>query len=194
MARVQSLCVYCGASSRVDQIYKDAAAALGRLLARENIEIIFGGGRVGLMGILADAALGAGGRVTGIIPQHLEDEEVGHRGLTELIIVPNMHARKQLMADRSDGFLVLPGGLGTLDETFEIITWKQLRLHDKPIVMIDIAEYWAPFHALFRHVIERGFATAATAALYTTITELGMLMEVLAAMPEPKIAPRTRLT
>jgi uncharacterized protein (TIGR00730 family) len=193
MAKVRSLCVYCGASSQVDAIYRDAAAETGRLLARAGIEVVFGGGRVGLMGILADAALAEGGRVTGIIPQHLDDREVGHRGLTELIVVPSMHVRKQLMADRSDGFLALPGGLGTLDETFEMITWKQIGLHDKPIVMLDVEGYWGPFHALYRHVVESGFAPASAKALYTTVDDLGALLETLAALPEPRIGTRTAL-
>src|SRR5471032_3070677 len=158
MAQVKRLCVYCGASGAVDEAYRGAAVALGELLAGAGIELVYGGGRIGLMGRLADAVLRGGGRVTGIIPAHLHDREVGHHGLSELIVVGSMHERKQLMFEMSDAFAVLPGGLGTIEEAFEIITWKQLRLHDKPIVIVDVADYWRPLQALIDHVIASGFA------------------------------------
>ncbi len=148
MATVRSLCVYCGASDRVDAAYRQAAADLGTRLAEAGIELVYGGGRIGLMGRLADAARLGGGRVTGIIPAHLHDREIGHHGISELIVVGSMHERKHLMFERADAFAVLPGGIGTIEEAFEIITWKQLRLHDKPIVLVDIAGYWREFRAL----------------------------------------------
>jgi len=117
------------------------------------VTLVYGGGRVGLMGLMADACLQAGGAVVGVIPEFLRRWEVGHGAVTELVVVDNMHQRKQTMFDRSDAFAILPGGLGTLDETFEILTWKQLRLHDKPIALIDVAGYWRPFTALFDHVM-----------------------------------------
>src|ERR1700687_244226 len=144
MALVKRICVYCGSSGRVNEAYRAAATRLGMVLARAGIELIYGGGRVGLMGLVADAALAEGGRVTGIIPMHLHDREVGHTGLTELVVVDNMHNRKRRMFELADAFAVLPGGLGTLDETLEIITWKQLGLHDKPVVIVDVAGYWTP--------------------------------------------------
>jgi len=144
MAQVRSLCVYCGSSGRGREVHKVAAMRLGKTLARAGVRLVFGGGQVGLMGITAQAALSEGGKVTGIIPKFLDEIEVGLKGCTELIITPDMHTRKQKMAEMADGFVVLPGGLGTLDETFEILTWKQLGLHDKPIVLVDIEGYWRP--------------------------------------------------
>src|SRR5579883_15172 len=144
MAKVKRLCVYCGSSSQVDEIYRRAAARLGQVIAQAGIELVYGGGRVGLMGLMADAALAAGGRVIGVIPHLLHDREVGHAGVGELIVVGSMHERKQRMFDLADAFVMLPGGLGTLDETIEILTWKQLGLHDKPVIIADIAGYWAP--------------------------------------------------
>jgi uncharacterized protein (TIGR00730 family) len=157
MTAIRSLCVYCGSSSRVADIHKDAARTLGRLLAERGIALVYGGGRVGLMGLCAEAALAAGGEVVGIIPHHIQRLEVEHRGLTELHVVETMHQRKQLMFDRSDGFLVLAGGFGTLDETFEMVTWRQLGLHDKPIVLIDTDGYWQPVVAMRDHMVAAGF-------------------------------------
>jgi uncharacterized protein (TIGR00730 family) len=138
MASITSVCVYCG--SRVGhERHKAAAARLGRQLAVAGIRLVYGGGRIGLMGVVADAALQAGGAVTGIIPAHLHDHEIGHHG-TELHVVDNMHARKHLMFQLSDAFVTLPGGIGSLDETFEIVTWKQLHLHDKPILLVNDAD------------------------------------------------------
>ena len=143
-SEIRTLCVYCGSSNAVAPRHLAAAAELGRLAAGRGIEIVFGGGHVGLMGALADGALVAGGRVTGVIPGHLEAREVGHRGVTELIVVDSMHTRKRRMFEIADAFCALPGGLGTLDETFEIITWKQLGLHDKPIVLVNVEGFWNP--------------------------------------------------
>src|SRR5882724_11747956 len=151
MASVKRLCVYCGSSDRVAAAYREAARRLGTILAASGIELVYGGGRIGLMGLVANAALEAGGRVIGIIPAHLHDAEIGHSGVSELIVVGSMHERKQRMFEMSDAFAVLPGGLGTLDEAFEIITWKQLSLHDKPVVILDVAGYWAPLVALIEH-------------------------------------------
>src|SRR5690242_13485789 len=153
MGDIRRLCVYCGSSGMVDERYRAAASELGTRLAAAGIELVYGGGRVGLMGLLADAALAAGGRVTGVIPRHLHDREVAHAGLSELIVVGSMHERKRRMFDIADGFAALPGGLGTLDETIEIVTWRQLALHDKPVVIVDVAGYWAPLRALVEHAI-----------------------------------------
>jgi len=193
MARVKRLCVYCGASDRVDPVYREAAVELGTRLAGADIELVYGGGRIGLMGRLADAVLQAGGRVTGIIPAHLDNREIGHHGVNELIVVGSMHERKQLMFERSDAFAVLPGGIGTIEETFEIITWKQLLLHDKPIVVVDIAGYWQKLQALVDHVIEKGFASRRSRALFQVVETVDMLMEALAAAHEPVLEPEARL-
>ena len=193
MARVNRLCVYCGASDQVDAAYREAAVELGDRLAGAGIELIYGGGRIGLMGRLADAVLLAGGRVTGIIPGHLHNREIGHHGVSELIVVGSMHERKQLMFERADAFAVLPGGIGTIEETFEIITWKQLLLHDKPIVVVDIAGYWQKLQALVDHVIEKGFASRRSRALFQVVETVDMLMEALAAAHEPVLEPEARL-
>jgi len=193
MAIVKRLCVYCGASDLVDPVYRAAAVELGTRLADAGIELVYGGGRIGLMGRLADAVLQAGGRVTGIIPAHLDNREIGHHGVNELIVVGSMHERKQLMFERSDAFAVLPGGIGTIEETFEIITWKQLLLHDKPIVIVDIAGYWQKLQALVDHVIEKGFASRRSRALFQVVDTVDMLMEALAAAHEPVLEPEARL-
>jgi uncharacterized protein (TIGR00730 family) len=135
------------------------------------------------MGLLADAALAARGKVTGIIPSHLCAAEVAHRGVTELLVVDSMHERKRLMAERADAFAILPGGIGTLDEMFEIVSWKQLRLHDKPILLVDIGGYWAPLRALLDHIIDTGFASAQTRGLLQVVPSVATLMAALSAAP-----------
>lgn len=189
MATVQSVCVYCGSSSRVAESYREAARQLGEALARQGIELVYGGGRIGLMGICADAALAAGGRVTGIIPRHLHDVEVGHQGATRLLVTETMHERKRLMFEMSDAFLVLPGGLGTLDETFEIITWRQLALHDKPIIVVDIEGYWRPFRALVQHVVDEGFARPTVLSLFKVVPSIEEAFTALELAREPAVTP-----
>jgi uncharacterized protein (TIGR00730 family) len=193
MATVKRLCVYCGASDLVDPVYREAAVELGTRLASAGIELVYGGGRIGLMGRLADAVLQAGGRVTGIIPAHLDNREIGHHGVNELIVVGSMHERKQLMFERSDAFAVLPGGIGTIEETFEIITWKQLLLHDKPIVIVDIAGYWQKLLALVDHVIESGFASPRSRGLFQVVETVDALLEALATAREPTLEPEAGL-
>ncbi|MBV8937258.1 MAG: TIGR00730 family Rossman fold protein, partial [Alphaproteobacteria bacterium] len=165
MPSIRRLCVYCGSSGEVDRQYREAASELGARLAAARIGLVYGGGRVGLMGLLADAALAAGGEVIGIIPSRLRDAELAHRGATELIVVEAMHDRKRLMAENADAFAILPGGIGTLDEMFEAISWKQLGLHDKPILLVDIDGYWAPLRALLDHIVAEGFARPQMQAL-----------------------------
>ena len=185
MIPLNSVCVYCGSSSRVNSLYKDAARHLGTLLGEAGIELVYGGGRVGLMGIVADAALAAGGRVVGIIPGHLQALEVDHAGLTELVVVDSMHERKRMMVDRSDAFVVLPGGLGTLDEAFEVVTWKQLRLHDKPVVIADIGGFWAPLRALFDHITAEGFVSGGADRLYTVVETIDQVLAAVRGHPAP---------
>lgn len=186
MASVSSLCVYCGSSSAVAPAHRTAAAKLGRILAESSIQLVYGGGRVGLMGIAADAALAAGGRVIGIIPEHLNKVEIGHQKVTELHVVPSMHVRKTMMFDLSDGFVVLPGGIGTLDETFEIITWRQLGLHDKPIILVDNAGYWQPFLTLMDHMITSGFARPSVRDLFTIVHRVEDVLPAVEAARTPR--------
>jgi uncharacterized protein (TIGR00730 family) len=180
---IRSLCVYCGSSGAVAPAYRSAASELGARLAEARIEVVFGGGRVGLMGLLADAALAKGGRVTGIIPARLRDAELAYTGATELVVVDTMHARKALMAERADGFAILPGGIGTLDETFDILSWRQLGLHDKPIFLVDVEGYWAPLRQLFDHIVDSGFARTETRDLLRVVPTVSALMAALAGHP-----------
>ncbi len=193
MATIKRLCVYCGSSSQVSEAYRRAATDLGTTLARTGIELVYGGGKVGLMALCADAVLAGGGQVTGIIPGHLHEREVGHKDLTRLMVVGSMHERKQLMAEMSDAFVVLPGGFGTLDEAFEIITWRILSLHDKPVIIVDVAGYWAQLGSLMEHIIAEGFASPATRRHYQIVPSLDGLFEALATAPEPAIPTRSKL-
>ena len=186
MRSIRRVCLYCGSSGAVDPRYREAASLLGARLAAAGIGLVYGGGRVGLMGLAADAALKAGGSVVGIIPTRLRDAELAHPSLTELLVVDTMHERKRLMAEKADAFAVLPGGIGTLDETFEILSWKQLALHDKPILIVDIAGYWAPLHCLFEHLIACGFARPESRGLVRFVTTIAELMAALEEAAPPR--------
>jgi hypothetical protein len=179
MGRIRSVCVYCGSAGAVDQRYRAAAGEIGRSLATAGIGLVFGGGRVGLMGIAADAALAAGGNVIGVIPAVLRDAELAHQGVSELVVVDTMHDRKRIMAERADAFAILPGGIGTLDETFEILTWRQLGLHDKPIFLVDVAGYWEPLRALLDHIAVHGFVAALVPRLVEIVPDAAALMAAL---------------
>lgn len=192
MNKINSLCVYCGSSSKVDQRYRDAAVRFGTILAEHDIALVYGGGRVGLMGLLADACLQAGGKVVGVIPEFLRRAEVGNGAVTELLVVESMHERKQLMFDRADGFVILPGGFGTLDEMFEVLTWKQLRLHDKPIVVADIAGYWRPLAALIDHVIRENFARPEMRDMLAVVREVDDILPALERTAPPVVEPETK--
>jgi len=178
-ARLRRLCVYCGSSIGADPRYREAAAALGAGLAAAGIELVYGGGRNGLMGAVADAVLAGGGTAIGVIPRHLQDRELAHLGLSELVIVDTMHQRKQAMAERSDAFAVLPGGVGTLDETVEILSWRQLGLHGKPIYIVDIAGYWSPLATLFDHVVASEFAPPIVPRLIAFVPDVAALLAAL---------------
>jgi uncharacterized protein (TIGR00730 family) len=171
--------VYCGSSGAVDPEYREAATELGTSLAAAGVGLVYGGGRVGLMGLLADATLTGGGEVIGVIPARLRDAELAHRGATELIVVDSMHERKRVMAEIADAFAILPGGIGTLDEAFETLSWKQLGLHDKPIFLVDIGGYWGPLRALVDQIVACGFARPETANLFQTVPSVAALMAVL---------------
>ncbi|KJH83378.1 TIGR00730 family Rossman fold protein [Stutzerimonas stutzeri] len=154
---LQSICVFCGASTGANPIYREAAIAMGQTLAANGIRLIYGGGAVGLMGVVADATMAAGGEVIGIIPQSLKDSEIGHTGLTRLEVVNGMHARKARMAELSDAFIALPGGLGTLEELFEVWTWGQLGYHSKPLGLLDINQFYSKLSHFLDHLVEEGF-------------------------------------
>jgi hypothetical protein len=177
--KIRRLCVYCGSSPGADPRYRDAARALGAGLAASGIELVYGGGRNGLMGLVADAALAGGGAVVGVIPRHLQSRELAHLGLTELVVVDSMHGRKAAMAERADAFAVLPGGIGTLDETIEILSWRQLGLHDKPVFVIDIAGYWAPLAELFEHIVAKEFAAPIVPQLVSFVPDVTALFGAL---------------
>jgi hypothetical protein len=157
MVALRSVCVFCGSSSGEGERWAEVARSLGRLLAERGIDLVYGGGKVGLMGEVADAALAAGGRVVGVIPGGLFTREVAHRGVTELHEVASMHERKALMYDRSDAFIAMPGGFGTLDELFEVVTWGQLGLHGKPAVLLDVDGFWDPLVQMLDRMSACGF-------------------------------------
>ena len=154
---IHSICVFCGSSTGQRPAYVQAARVVGETLARRHIRLVYGGGKVGLMGQMADAALAAGGTVVGVIPGRLADREVAHEGLDELHVVETMHARKALMADLSDAFIALPGGFGTLDEFFEIVTWAQLGFHSKPVGLLNVEGFFDPVLSFVDHAIQEGF-------------------------------------
>jgi len=158
---IASVCVFCGASTGTNPAYREAAQALGRALAERKLTLVYGGGAVGLMGIVADAALAAGGEVIGIIPQSLKDKEIGHGGLTRLEVVDGMHARKARMAELSDAFIALPGGLGTLEELFEVWTWGQLGYHSKPLGLLEVNGFYSKLTGFLDHIVDEGFVRAA---------------------------------
>ncbi len=160
MAKPRSVCVYCGSSAGRDPAFLDAAIRLGEILAREKIELVYGGGSLGMMGAVAEAALKAGGHVTGIIPKFLDDVEKQFEDVTELYVTHSMHERKQMMFERSDAFIGLPGGMGTLEEMVEVMAWGNLGVHAKPMVLVDIHHYWAPLTDLIDHMIEQKFLRA----------------------------------
>ncbi len=183
MSTIRSLCIYCASSSRGPESHKAAARQLGRLLAENGIRLVFGGGRVGLMGIVADAALAAGGEVIGVIPAFLRDLELAHDGCDEMVVTDSMHSRKQKMAELSDAFAILPGGLGTLDEAFEIITWKQLRLHDKPIVVVNLDDYWRPLQHLVDQITRNSYMHPTDAPLFRMVDRVEDILPLLREAP-----------
>ena len=188
---MRRVCVFCGASSGRIPAYADQARALGTAAAARGLGIVYGGGRVGLMGALADAGLAAGGEVVGVIPQELVDRELAHEGLSQLHVVGSLHERKALMAELSDAFVALPGGFGTLDELMEQLTWSQLGLHAKPVGLLDVEEYWRPLIALARHATTEGFVRESDLASIAVADDPESLLDRLDGMtreerPRPK--------
>jgi uncharacterized protein (TIGR00730 family) len=174
------VCIFCGSNPGTSPAYAEAARAMGTALARRGLGVVYGGGNVGLMGEVADAALAAGGRVVGVIPRSLMEKELGHAGCQELLVVATMHERKARMAELSDAFVALPGGFGTLDELCEALTWGQLGLHDKPCALLDVEGYFRPLLELFDRAVEEGFLRPENRALLLEDTEPERLLDRLA--------------
>lgn len=186
---IDSVCVFCGSRFGNDAVYQDVATRLAEQCAASDIEIVYGGGDVGLMGVVADTAIPLGGRVTGFIPERLLEREVGHRGITELVVTNDMFDRKAQMIARSDAFVVLPGGLGTLDELLEVLTLRQLGYHAKPIVIVDTGGYWKPFLDTVERIVGHGFADPGTGDLFTTVTRAEDVLPTLGVrQPAPAAA------
>ena len=187
---MRRVCVFSGSRPGVRPEYAAAARALGQRIAAEGLELVYGGANAGLMRQLADAALAAGGKVIGIIPRALVDREGEHRGLTELRVVDTMHVRKATMNELSDGFVALPGGLGTLDELFEIVTWAQLGLHTKPVGLLDVGGYWKPLQRLVEHTVAEGFTPQDQLALLLRDEDPARLLGRMRAWQPPVLGPQ----
>ena len=175
---MNAVCVYCGSSFGAEPAYLEAAQGLARTLVAHELKVVYGGARVGLMGALADAALAAGGEVIGIIPQSLVDREIAHTGLTELHTVGSMHERKALMAERSDAFVALPGGIGTIEELIEIFTWRQLGLHEKPLAVLNTLGYYDGLAAFLDHALDQGFLPRSSRDAFTVAADPEALLRV----------------
>lgn len=186
---LRSICVFCGASPGATPIYQEAAENLGRYLAENGIQLVYGGGAVGLMGMVANAALAAGGEVIGIIPQSLKDAEVGHHGLTRLEVVDGMHARKARMAELSDAFIALPGGLGTLEELFEVWTWGQLGYHAKPLGLLEVNGFFDPLLTFLDHLVQERFVRQPHREMLQRADSAEQLIAALKAW-KPSAAPK----
>lgn len=184
-----SLCIYCGSRPGADPAYAEAAEAVGRAIGQRGWQLVYGGGRAGLMGIVANAALAAGAPVVGVIPQSLMDREVGHQGLTELHVVQTMHERKLMMAERSDAFVALPGGIGTFEELFEVWSWRQLGYHDKPLGLLNTAGYYDPLLRFMGDTVRQGFVSAPQHALLEVDADPGALLDRIGALMPLATAP-----
>jgi uncharacterized protein (TIGR00730 family) len=176
---LSSICVFCGSNGGAHPAYVEAAEAVGRGLAQRGVRVVYGGGKVGMMGAVADAAREAGGEVVGVIPQSIFDLEIGHTGIDDLRVVGSMHERKALMAELSDAFIALPGGIGTLEELFEVYTWAQLGIHAKPLGLLDVAGYYQPLVAFLDHTVAEGFLRTATRTMLAVGDDLDGLLETL---------------
>jgi len=184
---MKRLCVFCGSSVGVNPAYAEVATTLGTLLAERGIGLVYGGGNVGLMGVIADAALAAGGEVIGVIPQALADREVAHHGVTELRIVDSMHTRKAMMADLSDAFLAMPGGVGTFEEFFEAITWTQLGLHRKPCGLLNVAGFYTPLALFIDQAVSDGFIKPVHRAAIIVDDDPARLLDTLTTIEVPDV-------
>ena len=182
---MKAVCVYCGSRMGNRPAYPEAARTLGKTLAERGITLVYGGGDVGLMGVIANAAMAAGGRVIGVIPQALMDKEVGHSEVSELIVVPDMHQRKLKMATLADAFIALPGGIGTLEELFETFTWLQLGFHGKPVGLLDVDGYFGHLNTFLDRMVEENFLRADQLAMLHRATDADVLLDELAAFEAP---------
>ena len=189
MTKPLSICVYCGSRDGASASYARAAAQIGQEIGHRGWQLVYGGGRAGLMGRVADAALAAGGRVTGVIPRSLMEREVGHRGLHELHVVDTMHERKRLMAERSDAFIALPGGIGTFEELFEVWTWRQLGYHDKPIGLLNVEGYYDALLGFLGQTVTQGFVYPPQRALLEVATEPASLLDAIARLAPAATEP-----
>ncbi len=185
MKNIQSLCVFCGSRLGTSPAYKKAAKQLGKMLAERNIRLVYGGGGIGIMRIVAESVIKHGGQVTGIIPRFLMEYEVGKVEGVETVVVESMHERKNMMFERSDGFVVLPGGVGTLDETIEIMTWKQLQIHQKPIIVVNVEDFWNPIVGLFQQIIDKEFAHSKVMELFTMVENIEDIFTAIDKAPAP---------
>ncbi|MBX7146003.1 MAG: TIGR00730 family Rossman fold protein [Alphaproteobacteria bacterium] len=179
MSKTLSICVYCGSRTGNNPILAEKAIELGRLMARHNIQLIYGGARIGIMGGIASSIMEHNGKAIGIIPHHLDETEVANRGISELHIVDDMHIRKRLMSEKADAFIIMPGGLGTLDETFEMLTWKQLGLHNKPIIFYNMLQFWDPLLKLIHYIVDNGFAEKSTFSFYEVADNINDIMKII---------------
>jgi uncharacterized protein (TIGR00730 family) len=186
---LSSICVYAGSSPGARPAYAQAARALGETIAGRGLGLVYGGGDVGLMKIVADAAMAAGGAVTGIIPRTLLEREIGHGALTELLVVETMHERKLAMAERSDAFVALPGGIGTVEELIEVLTWTQLGVHDKPCAVLDVEGYWQPLLAMLDHAVAERFLPEKHREMLLSDTAPEALLDALEAW-QPQTVPK----
>jgi uncharacterized protein (TIGR00730 family) len=193
MTEIHSLAVFCGSRLGIDPAYTEAGRTLGAGLARAGIRLVYGGGRIGIMGVVADSVLAGGGAVLGVIPQFLTEMEVAHQGVSEMVVTDSMHVRKTRLYLESDAFLIMPGGLGTFDEAFEIITWKQLRLHAKPIMICNVAGWADPLLAMIDHAVVQGFAAPSCRDLFEVIDGAPAVLERLKTLPAGPGGPATRL-
>jgi uncharacterized protein (TIGR00730 family) len=182
---LSSICVFCGSNAGAQPAYVDTAEAVGRGLARRGVRVVYGGARVGMMGALADAARSEGGEVVGVMPEAIFDREIGHTGLDDLRVVGSMHERKALMAELSDAFVALPGGVGTLEELFEVYTWAQLGIHEKPLGLLDVAGYYRPLVAFLDHAVRERFVRPSTRSLLAVSEDLDDLLAALEASRPP---------
>ena len=179
MNKIRSVCVYCGSSTGHDPAYKEEAILLGQLLVQHKIRLVNGGGGIGLMGVMADSVLAGGGDCTGVIPMGLQEKELAHKGMTELFVVPDMHSRKLTMVNLSDAFIAFPGGFGTMDEVFETLTWAQLHLHQKPVILFNMKGYYDHLLLQADVMVKEGFLNSASRSLMMATNDIHQVLPML---------------
>jgi len=184
---IRRICVFCGSSEGNDPIFKDYATKMGKLIAERNLELVYGGAAVGLMGTIADAALAAGGKVYGVLPDFLETKEIAHRGLSKLFLVKSMHERKKIMDELSDAVIALPGGFGTLEELYEMLTWAQLGLHEKPIGILNVKKYYQPLIEMTDHMVQFGLLKSVHRQMMLVSNEPASLLDMMMQYTPPEV-------